>query len=613
LSNTKMKGLLLLFIMGLVVPTLFKTPVAQEVRHPVVFVYSMEANFQPEGHFNPWSDTGFIWHAGVNMFSQLAPHVLGTTEYYPELATSWNYDGDWLVVNLRSDVTWHDGEKFTSKDVWSTFTIRRLKGYSEWSSHVIDDVQIVNDTAIEFHVIALKDLALNYILSAYLYGPYHIYKEFVDDYLANPENVDTIAVELNMFNPKTVNEGAVGTGPFMLVNMTESDMWLKKYDGFYAADNIVIDLIHGIKEPSNEVGWGYFFSNVGDWGEPFSPVSVADALTANGVKVMYAKQTRHDFIVFNNKRPLLANKLFRQAVAYAFNRTEIVLAANYPVFHASKYVIPFSGMYITNWVDESFLEGLNRYETNIDKAKEIFAQLGLKYNEKGQLTYPNGTVITFYAKFPAPWTDVALMMQNFATQMNRVGITVIPLALDWATVSTSEINGDFDIVWDNMGGDHPFIQGFDTSSSALSSGFPSYAGFPKVVEYKEQQVNLTKLFVDWGKAKSLEDQKVFVKQLAEVYNDQVFAIPFADVDTQFYGSNRFIYPPSYDTAWMCNDYARGVVVAQLFFPGKFALNMSYWAKPVEKPPETPVMTYVAAGLAVLVLALTAALFLMRRK
>ncbi|MEM0003452.1 MAG: ABC transporter substrate-binding protein [Thermoproteota archaeon] len=600
-----------LILLTFLAPSILQSVTSQEeqIRRPVIFVYSMEANFQPEGHFNAYSETGFIWHAGVNMYSQLAPHTLGTSKYYPELATNWTYDGNWLVVKLRNDVKWHDGQPFTSKDVWSTFILHKIRGYSEWSSHVIDDIQIVDNYTIKFHVVSLKDLALEYILSAYINGPYHVFKKYVDEYISNPENVDAIGVELNSFTPRTVSEGAVGTGPFMLVNMTASDLWLKKFDGFYDANKITIDYIHGIKEPSNEIGWGYFFSNTADWGEPFSPVSVADALAAQGVKVFYAPSGRHDFIIFNLKRPLLSNKLFRQALAYSINRTELINAINYPCWHETKWVTPYSSYFITNWLNESFLNSLNKYEYNPEKAKAIFAQLGLTYNSKGQLCYSNGTVITFYAKFPAPWTDIALLMQNLATQLNRIGITVIPLGLDWATVATAETNGDFDIVWDAIGGDHPFMQGFDATGG---SGFPTYASFPKVIEWKGQQLNLTQFFINWGNAKSVDEQKVYVKELAEIYNDYLFAIPFADVEAQFYGSQRFIYPPSDSPAWMTTDYARGIIVAQLFFPGTFGLNMSYWGiKPQQ--PTTPIELYIVGGLVIVIVILVIALFLMRKK
>jgi len=49
------------------------------------------------------------------------------TTWLPELAESWEFDGNRAIFNLRKDVKWHDGEPFTSADV--LFTIGRLTGH----------------------------------------------------------------------------------------------------------------------------------------------------------------------------------------------------------------------------------------------------------------------------------------------------------------------------------------------------------------------------------------------------------------------------------------------------------------------------------------------------
>ena len=49
------------------------------------------------------------------------------TTWLPELAESWEFDGNKAIFNLRKDVKWHDGEPFTSADV--LFTIGRLTGH----------------------------------------------------------------------------------------------------------------------------------------------------------------------------------------------------------------------------------------------------------------------------------------------------------------------------------------------------------------------------------------------------------------------------------------------------------------------------------------------------
>ncbi|MCY4093068.1 MAG: ABC transporter substrate-binding protein, partial [Caldilineaceae bacterium] len=49
------------------------------------------------------------------------------TTWLPELAESWEFDGNKAIFHLRKDVKWHDGEPFSSDDV--LFTIGRLTGH----------------------------------------------------------------------------------------------------------------------------------------------------------------------------------------------------------------------------------------------------------------------------------------------------------------------------------------------------------------------------------------------------------------------------------------------------------------------------------------------------
>jgi hypothetical protein len=64
---------------------------------------------------------------------------------------------------------------------------------------------------------------------------------------------------------------------------------------------------------------------------------------------------------------------------------------------------------------------------------------------------------------------------------------------------------------------------------------------------------------------------------------------------------------------MCNEYARGIIVAQLLMPGKFQLNMTYWTVSTQPAAPTPIETYIAIGLAVVVAILLAYIFLVRKK
>ena len=65
------------------------------------------------------------------------------TEWIPELAESWEFEGNTATFHLRQGVTWHDGEPFTSADV--LFTFGRLVGHpnvNQWNGvrHFLDIV-----------------------------------------------------------------------------------------------------------------------------------------------------------------------------------------------------------------------------------------------------------------------------------------------------------------------------------------------------------------------------------------------------------------------------------------------------------------------------------------
>ena len=57
------------------------------------------------------------FYQGRTIFSGLVQLDHDVKEYIPELAESWEFDGNRVIFHLRNDVTWHDGTPFTSKDV----------------------------------------------------------------------------------------------------------------------------------------------------------------------------------------------------------------------------------------------------------------------------------------------------------------------------------------------------------------------------------------------------------------------------------------------------------------------------------------------------------------
>ncbi|HIC90132.1 MAG TPA: hypothetical protein EYP04_12120, partial [Anaerolineae bacterium] len=67
---------------------------------------------------------GGVGAAWWYVFEPLFYYVPATGETIMALAESIDEGKDAFTVTLRKGVKWHDGEPFTSKDVWTTFQLR---------------------------------------------------------------------------------------------------------------------------------------------------------------------------------------------------------------------------------------------------------------------------------------------------------------------------------------------------------------------------------------------------------------------------------------------------------------------------------------------------------
>jgi len=85
--------------------------------------------------------------------------ILRDGEFLPHLATSWNTtDYQTWTFNLRDDAYFHNGDKFTARDVEYTI-LRSREGIGSQSFDMwrpVDQIRIINDTTIEFVMTAVN-------------------------------------------------------------------------------------------------------------------------------------------------------------------------------------------------------------------------------------------------------------------------------------------------------------------------------------------------------------------------------------------------------------------------------------------------------------------------
>jgi peptide/nickel transport system substrate-binding protein len=143
---------------------------------------------------------------GYHVFDHLAARDLKTGKVGPSLATSWRtLDDTTWEVKLRTDVKFHDGQKFTARDVKATFdrVLDPEKKLTARGNHAkIKSVEVLDDATVRFKTD----------------GPYPLFVERLTAQVMQSEKV------IKDKGHDWMQENPVGTGPYKLVR------WAKKQE-----------------------------------------------------------------------------------------------------------------------------------------------------------------------------------------------------------------------------------------------------------------------------------------------------------------------------------------------------------------------------------------------
>ncbi|MBD3180907.1 ABC transporter substrate-binding protein, partial [Candidatus Poribacteria bacterium] len=224
----------------------------------------------------------------------------------PALAKSWNYvtEENAYIFSLRDDVTWHDGEKFTSADVVFTFGYIKEHPWAWVNSDIIDKAEETGE----------------YVVKIYLNKPYA-------PFLAN------VAGTLPII-PKHIWEGVdkpeqlmekkalIGTGPYELVdyNKAQGTYLYKAYEGYYLGKPEV-DRIRLIKVNAEIAPTAL---KRGEVNAASVPPDILGDLEKEGLEIVKEPPTWAAKLIINHKKEPLSSKEFRSALAYAVDREKIV-------------------------------------------------------------------------------------------------------------------------------------------------------------------------------------------------------------------------------------------------------------------------------------------------
>ncbi|MEM1989736.1 MAG: ABC transporter substrate-binding protein [Candidatus Bathyarchaeia archaeon] len=494
-------------------------------------------------HWNPFAP-GFGYTHSVYWWEPLAIQCANGT-WLPWLATKWEFDSktNELKVNLRKGVVWHDGKMLTSEDVLTTWTCIFVSLYPQTHLYV-DKVYAIDEYNVVFRFRKIRIDFDRIVLFQDIY-PASVWGRFGNQTVRNwletnaTEKLDIVKSELLAFRP-TVEE-LIGTGPFKVTVFTPEWLILEKHKNYWRVENIKWDKVTVQYVKSGDVVRMMFLA--GD-------IDITYAVTAAFLEEIMKRPERWRVIrglqpfvcgpTFDMWRYPLSLKEVRQAIAYAINRTEFTVVARYtdvPLGSPPLFMMPQT---IYTFLTEDFVNRLNKYEYNPEKAEQILKDLGFTKGPDGVYVTPNGTRLEFDVPYIAEWGWIA-QADNIASQLAKIGIKINPVALTWPEYWQShDLDHKYPIYVGRQayfGSGHPwygFNEIFVTMRQTKGANLPWRGGNPYFVEIVDVptwvdptagKVNVTELTIKLGETLDLEEQKRIVKILVWYVNEYVPILP----------------------------------------------------------------------------------------
>lgn len=303
----------------------------------------------------------------------------------PWLATAWTSSTDqksWTLT-LRQGVRFHSGREFTNQDVR-----RNL----EW----ISDPSNKSSQAGEIGKIASYVLKGRYQITINLKNANSQFPgALVFIYMADP---------LSLTNSGIVN----GTGPFKLNEFSSDDHVYVVNNRSYWAGSSKLDGIKVMRSPDATSALLSLQSGALDmvWNVP--PTSIAQVRADKDLDFLSAPAfTGAHVLMLDTKSAPFNNVKARQALSYALDRETIFKTAFGSVGEISMTSTPIGIK------DTIYKNGMTQYTFNLDKAKALFAEAGVK----------SGDTLTFWtlAGRRFEWVTMAQVLQS---DLKKIGITL---------------------------------------------------------------------------------------------------------------------------------------------------------------------------------------------
>ncbi len=340
------------------------------------------------------------------------------TDFVPQLADKWEYveEENAYIFELRNDVRWHDGKKFTAGDV--IFTVDYIKTHPDPFVTLIGPSGIKEAAALDDYTVKLyleQSYApfLNDVAGTMVIIPKHIW-EGVDD-------------------PKSLTgpEAVIGTGPYTLADYSkEHGTYLyKAYGDYYLGEPAVKEIkFVKISEEMIPAALKEGSVNAGD-----IPPEVVAEMEVAGLSIITAPVAWNAKLTINYRKEPLSDKRFRQSLAHAIDREALVqITQRGHAIAGSPGMVPPT----SDWYNPD----TPQYQYNPEKAAQLLEEMG--YRLEGEYFTKDGRILELELIASSTFKDVGQFVKQ---QLEQMGIKVDFQTLEAKTVDAKVEAWDFDL------------------------------------------------------------------------------------------------------------------------------------------------------------------------
>ncbi|WP_442604036.1 ABC transporter substrate-binding protein [Paenibacillus sp. KN14-4R] len=459
----------------------------------------------PEGVFSSiYGDSTYDSYVNSVIFDNLLSIKKDAT-LGPHLAESYQISPDGLVYTfkLKKDVKFSDGTPLTADDVAFTLTVLHDKSYDGpndiSTDHVkggdayrdgkatsIEGIKVVDPLTVQVtttQVVAsgLNDFGLIGILSKAYYGK--DYKQGNLDYMKN------------------LLDKPMGSGAYILSKYAAGqEVVLKANPNYFLGAPKVPNLIFKVTSSSTNM------QSVQAGETDLDMITVSkdnvESLVGSGfLDVNIYPTNGYGYIDINHTKPKFKDKRVIQALTYGLDRKQIVDAV-YQGF-ADVINVPQSKV---SWAYTD--EGINKYEFNLDKAKQLLDEAGWKVGadgirEKGGEKF----TINFTATTPNVVNDALIPVAS--ANYKELGIKFVAEQMDFNAMRAKRKKGDFDMAFLATG----LTPDPDASTAFKTNGTQN--------EGKYSNPKVDQLLTDALKTVDIEKRKPIYKEMYKVLNDDL--------------------------------------------------------------------------------------------